>query len=113
MGMAIRSWSEPVVALVTSRLTLLADPTRIHLLTLLERGEANVQELSDTVSSTPQNISRHLAILHRAGIVARRREGTSVYYSLVDYSACRLLEQTLSSISGQIEELADAVKLAA
>ncbi len=108
-----RSWSGPVVELVTSRLALLADPTRVHLLTLLEQGEANVQELSDTVSSTPQNISRHLGILHRSGIVARRREGTCVYYSLVDYSACRLLDQTLSSISGQIDELADLVKLAA
>jgi len=79
----------------------------------LEQGEANVQELSDTLSSTPQNISRHLGIPHRTGIVARRPEGTWVYYSLVDYSACRLLEQTKSGISGQIEELADAVKMAA
>jgi hypothetical protein len=51
--------------------------------------------------------------LHRAGIVARRREGTSTYYSLVDYSACRLLDQTLASITGQIDELADLVKVAA
>jgi DNA-binding transcriptional ArsR family regulator len=63
--------------------------------------------------TTPQNVSRHLCILHRAGIVARRREGASTYYSLVDYSACRLLDQTLESITGQIDELADLVKLAA
>jgi DNA-binding transcriptional ArsR family regulator len=61
----------------------------------------------------PQNVSRHLGILYRAGIVARRREGTRVHYSLADYSACRLLEQALSSLSGQIEELADLVKPAA
>ena len=58
-------------------------------------------------------MSRHLCILHRSGIVARRREGTFVYYSLADYSACRLLDQTLTSISGQIDELADMVKVAA
>jgi len=108
-----RSWSEPVVDLVTSRLALLADPTRIQLLALLEQHEATVQELSEKMPVTPQNVSRHLCILHRAGIVARRRESTSVYYSLVDYSACRLLDQTLASISGQIDELADLVKLAA
>ncbi len=108
-----RSWSEPVVDLVTSRLALLADPTRVRLLALLERQEATVQQLSDQMPSTPQNISRHLCILHRAGIVARRREGASTYYSLVDFSACRLLDQTLASITGQIDELADLVKLAA
>jgi DNA-binding transcriptional ArsR family regulator len=105
-------WSEPVIDLVTGRLALLADPTRVCLLLLLEQGDACVQQLSDKVRSTPQNVSRHLGILHRAGIVARRREGTSVYYSLADYSACRLLDQTLASISGQLDELTDLVELA-
>jgi DNA-binding transcriptional ArsR family regulator len=108
-----QSWTEPLVDLVTQRLALLADPTRVRLLALLEQREQSVRELSDSVTSTPQNVSRHLGILHRSGIVARRREGTSVYYSLVDYSACRLLEQALASISGQIDELADLVRLAA
>lgn len=108
-----QSWTDPLIDLVTRRLALLADPTRVRLLALLEQREQNVQELSDAVSSTPQNISRHLGILHRSGIVARRREGTSVYYSLVDYSACRLLEQALASISGQIDGFADLVRLAA
>lgn len=108
-----RSWSEPVVDLVRGRLALLADPTRIQLLALLEEEETTVQALADRMPSTPQNISRHMCILYRAGIVARRREGASVYYSLVDYSACRLLDQALASISGQIDELADLVKLAA
>jgi len=108
-----RAWSVPVVELVTSRLALLADPTRVQLLALLEDGEATVQELADKMAGTPQNVSRHLCILHGSGIVGRRREGTSVHYSLVDYSACRLLDQTLASITGQIDELADLVKLAA
>ncbi len=110
----VGSWSTPVVELVASRLALLADPSRVRLLTMLEtKREATVQELAEEMASTPQNVSRHLCILHRSGIVARRREGTSVYYSLVDYAVCRLLEQTLAGISGQIDELADLVKLAA
>ncbi len=68
-----------------------------------------MQQLSEKMPGTPQNISRHLCMLYRAGIVARRREGNSVYYSLIDYSACRLLEDTLASIKGQIDELADLV----
>lgn len=106
-------WSEPLVHLVTQRLALLADPTRVQLLILLEQREQSVQELSEAVVTTPQNVSRHLGILHRSGIVARRREGTSVFYSLADYSACRLLDDVLASVRGQIDELADLVKLAA
>jgi DNA-binding transcriptional ArsR family regulator len=102
-----------VVNLVTSRLALLADPTRVQILTFLEQGELPVQTLSDKMPTTPQNVSRHLCILHRAGLVARRRDGNCVLYSLADYSACRLLDQTLASIRGQIDELADLVKLAA
>ena len=109
----LKEWSQPAFDLVTDRLALIGDPTRARLLALLEQGEATVQQLSDQLPSTPQNISRHLGILYRSGIVARRREGTTVRYSLTDYSACRLLEQTLASISGQLDELADVAKLAA
>lgn len=108
-----RVWTEPVAGLVASRLALLADPTRVQLLlTLLERDETPLRKICDQMPSTPQNISRHLCILHRAGLVARRRDGNSVLYSLADYSACRLLEQTLASIRGQIDELADIVGIA-
>jgi|ERR1700722_2161910 len=106
-------WTEPVVGLVASRFALLADPTRVQLLTLLEHDEMPLQKICDQMPSTPQNISRHLCILHRAGLVARRRDGNSVLYSLADYSACRLLEQTLASIRAQIDELADLVSIAA
>jgi DNA-binding transcriptional ArsR family regulator len=109
----LEEWSDPAFDLVTDRLALIGDPTRVRLLALLEQGEATVQELADQLPSTPQNISRHLGIVYRSGIVARRREGTTVRYRLVDYSACRLLEQTLASISGQLDELADVAKLAA
>jgi DNA-binding transcriptional ArsR family regulator len=107
------SWSESVVDLVTGRMALLADPTRVHLLVLLREHHGTVQELSNKVASTPQNVSRHLGILHRAGIISRRRDGTSVFYTLADYSTCVLLDKALECISGQIEELADVVKLAA
>lgn len=107
------AWSESVVDLVTSRMALLADPTRVQLLVLLQQRESTVQELSDKLPSTPQNVSRHLGILYRAGIIARRREGTSVHYSLTDYSTCLLLDKVLECITGQIGELADIVKLAA
>lgn len=105
-----QSWPVPLVDLVASRLALLGDPTRVQLLTTLEQGEHSLQQLAENMVSTPQNVSRHLCILHRAGIVVRRRDGNATLYSLADYSACRLLEQVLESIRGQIDELADLVR---
>jgi DNA-binding transcriptional ArsR family regulator len=110
----VSEWSDAVIELVAERLGLLADRTRVRLLALLRlRGRANVQELADQISSTPQNVSRHLNILYRAGIVARERDGTCIFYSLADYSTCLLLEKVLEGISGQVEELADVLKSAA
>jgi DNA-binding transcriptional ArsR family regulator len=109
--MVSSEWSDSVIALVAGRLALLSDTTRVRLLVLLREREGTVQELSDRVSSTPQNVSRHLGLLHQAGLVARRREGTWVYYSLADYSTCLLLDQVLQCIRGRIDELADIVKL--
>jgi DNA-binding transcriptional ArsR family regulator len=105
--------SEPLVDLVTSRMAVLSDPTRVHLLELLEEGDATVRELSDQLPSTPQNVSRHLGILRRAGIVASARDGRSVKYSLVDYAACRVFDHVLASIAGQIDDLSDLVSPAA
>lgn len=103
-------WSDPLVDLVAKRLALLADPTRVQLLTTLEQGERTLQEIAADMVSTPQNVSRHLCILHRAGIVIRRRDGNATLYSLADFSACRLLEQALESLRGQVDELADLVR---
>jgi DNA-binding transcriptional ArsR family regulator len=94
-------------------MAVLSDPTRVHLLELLEEGDATVQELADQLPTTPQNVSRHLGVLHGAGIVARVRDGRSVRYSLVDYSACRVFDQVLAGIAGQIDDLSELVRPAA
>jgi DNA-binding transcriptional ArsR family regulator len=107
------SLSVAVIALVADRLSLLADPNRVRLLMLLEHGESTGQHLADEMDTTPQNVSYHLALLHRAGIVSRRREGTFVYYAIADYSICRVLEQVLASVTSHVGELADTLKLAA
>jgi DNA-binding transcriptional ArsR family regulator len=92
---------------------LLADPTRIHLIELLKESDATVQELAGQLPSTPQNVSRHLGILHRSRIVARSRDGRCVHYSLVDYSVCLVFDQVLAGIAGQVDELSDLMRPAA
>ena len=63
-------------------LRLLADPTRLRLLLLLEQEELSVAELQDVLGMGQSRISSHLAQLKRAGVVADRRAGKNVYYGL-------------------------------
>ena len=61
-------------------LRLLADPTRVRLLLLLELEELSVAELQQILGMGQSRISSHLAQLKRAGVVADRRVGKNVYY---------------------------------
>jgi ubiquinone/menaquinone biosynthesis C-methylase UbiE/biotin operon repressor len=61
-------------------LRLLADPTRLRLLLLLEQEELSVAELQQILGMGQSRISSHLAQLKRAGVVEDRRAGKNVYY---------------------------------
>lgn len=62
----------------------LADPKRLCVLEQLAGGELSVSELSREVGCQAPNMSQHLAVLRTAGLVASRRDGTTVYYRLAD-----------------------------
>ena len=61
-------------------LRLLADPTRLRLLFLLEQEELSVAELQQILGMGQSRISSHLAQLKRVGVVEDRRSGKNVYY---------------------------------
>lgn len=90
---ARRALPRSVVELTAQRLRVIAEPTRIALLEALNGGEAGVQELADEVGLPHQTVSRHLALLHQAGVLDRRREGTATRYGVADWSAWWVIEQ--------------------
>lgn len=63
-------------------LRLLADPTRVRILALLNRGELAVGELQEIIDLPQSRISTHLALLRKAGLAADRRDGKKSFYSL-------------------------------
>jgi ArsR family transcriptional regulator len=71
---------------VAERLKALGDPTRLEILHTLEGREVCVGEVLARVGSSQANISKHLAVLRRAGIVEARREGLHVFYRTTDDS---------------------------
>jgi DNA-binding transcriptional ArsR family regulator len=104
---------EALVELIAERFRVIGDPTRIRVLERLRRGEASVQELTDAIGSSQQNVSKHLTLLARAGIVGRRRVGTYAYYRITDAAVLAMCEQVCGAVQRDVEALAAAVEGAA
>ena len=60
------------------------DRERVRLLDRLRDGEATVGDLQEALGASQQNVSKHLGMLHQAGLVSREKRGTSVYYAVGD-----------------------------
>ncbi len=101
---------DALVELIAERFRAIGEPTRIRILERLRHGEASVQELADGLGSSQQNVSKHLGLLARAGIVGRRKDGTFVYYRIVDESVFGLCEQVCGAVLRGVDELAAAIE---
>jgi rhodanese-related sulfurtransferase len=69
----------------------LANPRRLELLDLLAQGERSVEDLAGQAGLGISSCSAHLHVLHGARLVATRKQGTRVYYSLANDDVARLL----------------------
>jgi rhodanese-related sulfurtransferase len=89
----------------------LASGRRIELLDVLANGERTVEALAGEVGLSAANASQHLQILRQAGLVASRREGTSVHYRLAGpevFELWRTLRTLAASRLAEVERLAAA-----
>jgi len=90
----------------------LAHPIRLAIVDLLRGGEVCVCDIAAAVGAERSNVSRHLAVMSRSGIVRTRKQGLKVFYELrtpciLDFMACatRTLEHDLEE---RTRALADA-----
>jgi DNA-binding transcriptional ArsR family regulator len=96
---------EVLVDLIARRVHVIGEPMRIRLLDRLRDGEATVHDLAEGTGASQQNVSKHLAVLHEAGIVARRKDGVHVVYRVVDEGVYELCESVCGSVQRQVVEL--------
>jgi ArsR family transcriptional regulator, arsenate/arsenite/antimonite-responsive transcriptional repressor len=92
----------------------LADPTRLRLLNLIAEREICVCYFVEILRISQPKISRHLAYLRRAGIVAPRREGKWMHYRLMmpkDQAAAGILTETLKHLKQAPEMRNDILRL--
>lgn len=74
--------------------SLLSEPSRLRIIQAICNTECSVQEVVEQTGLPQPNVSRHLALLHRSGVLSRRRAGTSVFYKVSDSTLtdlCRLV----------------------
>jgi DNA-binding transcriptional ArsR family regulator len=100
---------DDLAELIARRFRAIGEPMRIRLLDQLRDGEATVGELSEAISASQQNVSKHLAVLADAGILGRRKEGNRVYYRIVDEGVFALCEQVCGSVQQQLRALNELV----
>ncbi len=104
MPIASHRLSDEALELVAARFRVLSEPTRLKLLNLLrEHGELSVSEIVAETGYGQANVSKHLMQLLEAGMVARRRDGTSARYRIADESIFALCELVCVGIEAQLQ----------
>jgi arsenate reductase/ArsR family transcriptional regulator len=93
----------------------LSDPNRVRILLALRQGELCVCQITELFGFAPSTISKHLSILHHAGLIRSRKSERWVYYRLPDKTADVTVREALDwvhkSLTKTDEAAADAKKL--
>jgi len=93
----------------------LSDPNRVRMLLALKDGELCVCQITELFGFAPSTISKHLSILHHAGLILSRKSERWVYYRLPGSSAPVSVREALAwvqkSVAQAEEAQADAKKL--
>ena len=78
---------------------VMSAPMRLRIISALCNGEKNVGELLSEIHTTQPNMSQHLNILYRAGLVGKRRQGAQMFYRIADVSAVRVCRAVCTQVA--------------
>jgi DNA-binding transcriptional ArsR family regulator len=101
---------DPLIDLIAQRFRILGEPMRIKLLDALREGPLTVGELQQASGASQQNVSKHLGVLHGAGLVSRTREKNFARYAIADPSVFEMCEQICGGIRRQVDGLEAALQ---
>ena len=79
-----RILNSQMLDLIADYFKVLSEPLRIKILAALRDGEKSVSEIVEAVNSSQPNVSKHLGILIRAGLVSRRQIKNVAYCPIAD-----------------------------
>ena len=94
---------DEVFAAVAKYFGLLSEPTRLKILHAICNDERSVSAIVQETGATQTNVSRHLALLHQAGVVGRRKERNAVNYRVTDRVFADVCRTVCVAIAGRID----------
>ena len=97
---------ERVLTLVARYFALLADPTRLKILHAICQLEQSVSAIVAATGISQSSVSRHLGLLHQAGVVSRRREQNLVHYHVVDALFVEICRSVCVQMASRIDDRA-------
>jgi DNA-binding transcriptional ArsR family regulator len=100
----------PLYQLKAEFFKTLGHPARIRILELLTQGEWSVGELLPQVGLEASHLSQQLGVLRRAGVVATRKQGNSVIYSMASPDMAELMAVARKVLTGMLNDQADLLK---
>jgi len=95
-------------------LKALADPLRLRIINLLQKGELCVCDLESVLEATQSNVSRHLSKLRSAGVVSTRKKAQWIYYQVKPEFAVensQLLAHVYTKLQNSPEHYSDLDRL--
>lgn len=94
--------SDEALELIAARFRMLSEPMRLKILHTLGESEMSVSEIVEAVGGSQANVSKHLGLMLEGGLLARRKEGVTIFYRIVDETVFELCETVCSSLSERL-----------
>ena len=101
--------SDELLGRIAETLKAMADPTRLRILHCLHAGELCVSDILARVGGSQANVSKHLSVLKRAGLVDCRREGLNVFYRIIDEGVFTICQNVCESLEHRVDRDRDMI----
>ena len=95
--------SDEVFDLAAEVFRVMAAPMRLKIISSLCNGEKNVSQLLEEIDTTQPNMSQHLSMLWRSGVLAKRRDGTQMYYRLQSERVATLCRAVCTQVAIELD----------
>ena len=101
--MDTKSSEDKVFESVAELFSVLSTPIRLRIISAVCQGEKNVSQLLAEIDTTQPNMSQHLSMLYRSGVLAKRREGTQMYYRLQSERVATLCRAVCTQVAIELD----------
>ena len=95
---------DDVFEAVAAYFSVMSEPTRLKIIHAICQEERSVNQIVEELHATQTNISRHLGFMFRSGVLARRKEGNQVFYSISDPTMVEICRAVCIRIASQIND---------